>query len=137
MRVLRHLVASTIAGLKPETVTVTDLNGNVYPGSSGANGGLGSDDDKYANMKKIYDKVWETKLTRALMHIPGVVVTVNAELDVETEHEENHTEFDPKAVAVESRETTGEKTMESGPPAGARGRQPTPAVATRPPKSAR
>lgn len=96
-----------IAGLKPETVTITDLNGNVYPGSNGTSGGIGGEDDKYASVKKMYDKVWETKLVNALIHIPGVVVTVNAELDPETEHEESRTEFDPKAVAVESRETTG------------------------------
>jgi len=89
---LRHLVASSIAGLKPEDVTVTDLNGRLYSGGAESDGaGLGG--DVYSRRKKTYERDWVEKITKAV-GIPGAVVTANVELDLEREHEETEVTYD-------------------------------------------
>lgn len=98
---IRHLVASAIAGLKPENVTVTDLNGMVYPaGSPGASGT--SDDDPDLCRKKRWDQYWAKQIRDALAYIPGVLVTANVELDTEIAYE-------PQPVDV------GHKPAQAGP----------------------
>jgi len=89
---LRHMVASSIAGLRPENVTVTDLNGRLYSGGVESDGaGLGG--DVYSNRKKTYERDWVEKITKAI-GIPGAVVTANVELDLEREHEETEVTYD-------------------------------------------
>ncbi len=111
VRMLRHLVAGAFAGLKPQSVTVTDLNSKTYPGSSSADGIGGGDDDPYNTRKRIYEKQWNEKIASALSYIPGVLVTSNVELDAETMHEETSTDFDPKTVPYEQREEGMTKTV--------------------------
>ena len=114
---LRHLVASAIAGLRPENVTVVDLNGRHYAGGTGignsASGLGGSTENVYGSWKKSYEQEWQNKIRSALAFIPGVVVTPNVELDSETSHEESVTTYDPKAVVYNQRESSATKLIKS------------------------
>ena len=106
VRMIRNLVASSIAGLKRENVTVTDLSGQTYSGGSDGSAGI---DDPYMIRKRMFEKQWDEKLAEVLSYIPGVLVKSNVELDVETAHEESHTEFDPKTVPYQQRESSNSK----------------------------
>jgi flagellar M-ring protein FliF len=118
VRTVRNLVASAFAGLKPESVTVTDLNGRTYVGSSDSPGGGDSQDDAYASRKHMYEQEWNRKIREALYWIPAVVVQANVELDPQTGHEENVTTYDTKGVVYNQKETTGTKNVEPATPAG-------------------
>ena len=104
VRMIRHLVAGAFAGLKPQAVTVTDLNSKTYAASGTSDGVGGGDDDPYITRKRLYERQWAEKIASNLVYIPGVLVTANVELDAETVHEESSTEFDPKSVPYEQRE---------------------------------
>ncbi len=98
-----------------------DLNGRHYPGGSGlaANGNLsGSSENIYGNWKKAYEQDWQNKIRAALAYIPGVVVTPNVELEIETAHEESKTTYDPKSVVFNMQENTTSKLVKSVAPGG-------------------
>jgi len=114
---IRNLVAGAIAGLKPENITVTDLNGMVYPaGSSGSAGG--SMDDRYLSLKRFWDRYWARQVRETLGYIPGVLIAANVELDTEIAHEENMTEYDKNAVAYSVREKSTNKNTRGAQPGG-------------------
>jgi flagellar M-ring protein FliF len=109
---IRHLVASAFAGLKPEDVSVTDLNGRTYSSSSAS--GLGNAaEDPFISRKLMHEQQWERKIRKQLEYIPGVVVSTNVELARETEFEESRTTLDPKGVIFEATESTTSKTTET------------------------
>jgi flagellar M-ring protein FliF len=64
---IRHLVAGAIAGLKPENVTVADLNGPTWCG----------------NPEDTYELDLKAKILNALAFIPNVTVALSVELDRE------------------------------------------------------
>ena len=99
VRTIRHTVAPAI-GAKVENISVTDLNGQVYPGSGGGGMGGGSE-DPYGSRKRIYEKQWQEKIAAALADIPGVRVISNVELDPEIEHSETHTDYDPEGGSLQ------------------------------------
>ena len=109
VRTIRHTVAPAI-GAKAENISVTDLNGQVYPGSGGG-GMTGGSEDPYGSRKRIYEKQWQDKIAATLAYIPGVLVTSNVELDPETDHSETHTDYDPKAVPYSTRESSKNNLM--------------------------
>ena len=115
VRTIRHTVAPAI-GAKAENISVTDLNGQVYPGSGGGSMAGGSE-DPYGSRKRIYEKQWQDKIAATLAYIPGVLVTANVELDPETERSETHTDYDPKAVPYNTVETTKNNVMRVPDPA--------------------
>jgi flagellar M-ring protein FliF len=116
VRTIRHTVAPAI-GAKPENISVTDLNGQVYPGSSG--GGMsGGSEDPYGSRKRMYEREWRDNIAATLGYIPGVLVTTNVELDPEIEHVETQTNYDPKAVPYNTRETSGNKLVRGAAPVG-------------------
>ena len=95
-------------------VTVVDLNGRHYAGGAGAGGTLGSGSENiYGSWKKAYEQEWQNKIRGALSFIPGVVVTPNIELEVETAHEESTTKYDNKSVIYNQRESTATKNLKS------------------------
>ena len=114
---IRHLVASAIAGLKPENITVTDLNGMAYP-AGGSTGNGASLDDRYLSLKKFWDKYWARQVRETLGYIPGVLVAANVELDTEIEHEEHITEYDKNSVPYMIREKTTSKNTKGAAPNG-------------------
>lgn len=110
---IRHLVSASVAGLKPESVTIIDLaSGRAYPGNGGgarSAGALG----EYAELKRYYEHEFQQKINHVLAYIPGVLVTTSVELDPEVLNEEQSTKYDDRSVVYETREVT--KTVE--PPA--------------------
>jgi len=100
---IRHLVAGAIAGLKPENVTVADLNGGQIHYGGGENGGSGLDDN-YIVRKQIHEQRWTAKILNALSKIPGITVTTNVELDPQQVNRSQSVKYDPKAVAVRQSE---------------------------------
>ena len=61
VRTIRHTVAPAI-GAKPENISVTDLDGQVYPGSAGGSLAGGSE-DPYGSRKRMYEKEWRDKIS--------------------------------------------------------------------------
>jgi flagellar M-ring protein FliF len=80
IKMLQKLVASSLVGMKPEDVAVTDLGE-----SSGAFGSSGSAidliDDEYYLTKIAFETQRKEAILNVLRDIPGVRVEVNAELD--------------------------------------------------------
>ena len=91
VRTLKQMVASSVAGLKPEAVTVVDMSTNDHFGASGADGANGGD---YADHKKRHELAWQHTISHVLEYIPGVLVSTNVELDPEISNEETSIQFD-------------------------------------------
>ena len=96
---IRRLVASAIAGLDPERVSVSDLNSGqtFYGNPEGTGSAL---DDPYGARKRMYEQEWKAKILNALSYIPGVNVTANVELDKSQEYHEQEIKHDPKSVPL-------------------------------------
>ncbi len=80
---IRSMVAGAIEGLKPEQVTVTDLNGPTYHDDPGSREGTA--DGPNVRLKRVYEQQWKAKIQEALAYVPDVNVTVSVELDVPAE----------------------------------------------------
>lgn len=94
---IRALVASAIANLTPEQVTVVDLNGPSYQATGNKNV-HDVFDDPYAQRVKYWQGHYERTILQALNYVPGVVVTANVELDPHTKLQEEKTRVDSKNV---------------------------------------
>ncbi len=93
---IRTLVARSVAGLKPETVAVTDLaSGQTLVGSDNSTGPL---EDPYGARKKMYEQQWKQKVLEALRYVPGITVTANVELLPELSRRKESVKHDPKTV---------------------------------------
>jgi flagellar M-ring protein FliF len=117
VQAIRRLVASSIAGLEPEKVTVSDLStGKTYYGGAG---GIGNSlDDAYAVHKREYEQEWTEKVLNALSRIPGVTVTTNVELDKKQLLRKEEVKHDPKSVPYQTEEKTTTETSEGNSPGG-------------------
>lgn len=113
---IRNLVAGALAGLSPDQITVTDLNGRTYGPSSGM-GGDASQDPYLSRMKK-YKAEYESMLHHILSYVPGIVVTVNVELDKEMSHHEEKVKVDPKTVPIRVNEQSTTLNAQSAGPGG-------------------
>ncbi len=94
-RMIKHLVASAIVGLKPENVTVADLNGRVYAGTGDDATGAGSE-HKYLSVMHAHQKLIEQNILRALQYVPGVTVSAHVELNPEVEGSKRDVRYDNK-----------------------------------------
>ena len=99
VQMIRALVRGAIAHLKPDDVTVIDLNGRSYVGGSGGGAGSAADDPHLARIRE-YQNVCESRIRSRLAHIPGVLVTANVELDRELLKRETKNTVDPKTVPI-------------------------------------
>lgn len=119
VRKIRHLVAASFAGMKPENVTVADMNGQTYVGSGDPGTGGGSaTDDPYIARKREHEKDWQLKILKALAYVPGVTVTTNVELDPQQIHRTEDIKHDPKPVPIQISESETSRTREGGGPGG-------------------
>lgn len=73
---IRNDVVGAYSGLKPESVTVSDLNGHTWRGSIGS-----ADEIRYHSRKRDYEQDLRTKILGILGHVPNITVELNAELD--------------------------------------------------------
>lgn len=106
VRAIRNTVAGAYAGLDRNSVTVTDIGtGRSYAGVS-PDGLSTAEDHVYAEAKQRFEHDWQAKILARLSMIPGVVVGVNVDLDPEVLHQTSSHKVDPKAVAVQTSEST-------------------------------
>ena len=80
VQMIREMVAGCFADLKPEKVTVSDLNGRVYSvaGENGLGGSGGN--HMYFTTKAAAQKHYQDGILRVLAYVPGVTVAVNVTL---------------------------------------------------------
>ncbi len=119
---IRHTVAAAVAGLKPQDVTVLDLNsGRSFRGDSS---GMGiATDDPYAARKYMYEETWKNQILTALSRVPGVTVAVNVDLDPKRLHRQREIKNDPKTVPVQTTDKTRSTVQQGAKPAGRPGYQ--------------
>jgi flagellar M-ring protein FliF len=73
------MVVHAYAGLKPENVAVSDLNGRTWYGDPMKN--ANAEGTTYLSLKRTCEQDLKAKILDALGHIPNVTVGVNVELD--------------------------------------------------------
>lgn len=117
---IRSTVAAAFAGLKPEDVVVTDLNGRRS--FRGGSDGLASPmDDPYLVRKQFHEKHYKDVIGEALAYVPGVIVTCNVELGPEQVHREEAVKHDPKTVPYQVTDNTTTKSQQGSSPGGVPG----------------
>lgn len=110
---ITHLVSSSVEGLKPENVTITDTRGNLLSKKESLSSMIGTSNDQLEVKKKIED-YYAAKAQGLLEKIVGVgksVVRISADLDFK-HIDEKSIEFDPerrvpKVQTVTTRVTGG------------------------------
>jgi flagellar M-ring protein FliF len=96
IRGIRNTVAGAIVELKPENVTIQDVNsGRSYNFDTEA-AIFGADGTGYAAVKQHYEKLWAGKVRDAVSYIPGAIVVANVELDPEKRRVDWGTKLNPK-----------------------------------------
>ncbi len=114
---IRHAVAGAIAGMKPENVTVADLNGRTWSGN--AEEGGAAEDNLYVSLKRTYEADLKSKILGALCYIPNVSVEPTVTLDTKKKSMKREVVRDPKASAnVHVIEQSNTRSQESSGPAG-------------------
>ena len=78
---IRHTVAGAIAGLKPEDVTVSDLNGRTWHGDVATGGDT---DGRRLALKRTYEQDLKAKMLNSLGFIPNVTIEPSVTLDRES-----------------------------------------------------
>lgn len=94
---ITHLVSSSVEGLKPESVTITDTRGNLLSKKGSVSSMIGTSNDQLEVKKKIED-YYVAKAQDLLEKIVGMgksVVRVSADLDFK-HIDEKLIEFDPE-----------------------------------------
>jgi len=114
---VRHLVASAVAGLSPEAVTIVDGRGTVLAGDT-------SPGAKAVGEQRDMERSYEQRIVDLLEPTIGqgaVVAKVSASYD-NSEVETTNDAYDPEAAAVRSEHTTTEQSQQDGAgPAGVAG----------------
>ena len=113
---IRHMVAGAIAALKPENVTVADLNGPTHYGSPES--GTNPADNLYVSLKRTYEQEWRAKILDSLSYIRGLNVEANVVLDRERVNRLTSVEYDAKPVAVRETDESSERSEEGSTPGG-------------------
>jgi len=111
---VRHLVASAVAGLAPESVTIVDGRGTVLAGDT-------SPEARAANEQRDTERGLEQRIVELMEAAAGpgsVVAKVTASFDT-SEVETTNDAFDPEAAAVRSEHHTNEQNQQDS--AGASG----------------
>ncbi len=127
---VRYTVASAIAGLEADSVTVTDLVlGRAYPGRKQQNA-TGDPASDYAEQKERMETYYQTKIANALSMYPGIVVGVNVDLDPKVREATSKVTYDPRPTTIES--SSMRKKMETDQRGGRPGTDPNLVVANQP-----
>jgi flagellar M-ring protein FliF len=94
---IRNTVAGSIVELKPENVTIQDVNTGRSYNFDAESAIFGADGTGYAAVKQHYEGLWADKVRDAVSYIPGVIVAANVELDPVTRQVEWGAKVNPKA----------------------------------------
>lgn len=130
VKTIRYTVASG-AGVKPADVTVTDLNGQTYPGV-GQEQGVSEFHNLYATYQRTYVNDYKRRIVDRLSTYPGIKVAVNVELDKDLENQTSSFKYDDKPTSIQTSTQTKESNSNAGPPAGRPGAVPNGAVGNAP-----
>jgi len=126
---IRYTVASAVAGLDPDHVTVTDLaTGHAY--RVRPKRGPGAAEDLFAERKMQFETYWQQKIYDALAMYPGVVVGVNVDLDPKVREQTSKLSYDPRPTALET--SNSRKKTEQSEGGGRPGTDPNLVVGNRP-----
>jgi flagellar M-ring protein FliF len=120
---IRALVSRAIAGLKPESVAIIDLNTGTECGRSDLEGAVGQGSGQYGDQKRTFEQEYKRNIQGALSYVPGVTVTANVELDPELSHTEETIQQDAKTVPLETSEKTHTSNSDAAAPGGRPGYQ--------------
>lgn len=104
---IKHLVASSVEGLKPSNISIIDYNGNLLS-SDNAQDVLAGLSSSQLQVRKDVEKYLEDKAQSLLNSVigPGAsVVRISAELDF-TQTERTNELFDPNGAVIRSEERT-------------------------------
>jgi flagellar M-ring protein FliF len=107
---IRHLVASAIADLNYENVTVSDQNGHIWYGDPEHGGS--AVDNKFVALQRIHEKSLKEKIKNSLSYIPGVTVDTNVTLDTNETTRTIELKHD-KPVPIHESESTTTRTADS------------------------
>jgi len=118
---IRYYVAASVAGMKPENVTIADANGRIHPGGEADRGG--PDGDPYARAVRKAEENLNTKVRNALSYIPKITVDSAVTLDREKGSRSLEVKNDPKPIPVRTSENSRTSNRESASPGGAPGIQ--------------
>jgi flagellar M-ring protein FliF len=81
---IRRLVGGgAIAGLRPENVTISDLNGGRTWYANAEDNGSGGEENLYLAVQRTYEQDLRAKILNALCYIPNVTVELSVVLDRE------------------------------------------------------
>lgn len=111
IRAIRNAIAASNASLKPEDVSVLDVNAGMTYSGKGPDGLPPATEDPYFTRKLNYERHWTNELNQLLSFVPGVRVRVNVELDPQLGLQTTRITRDPKSIATRSVEQRKESTM--------------------------
>lgn len=114
IRSIQDTVAGYVVGLTRENIVVTDLNTGKAHRSGNGSGGVSITENIYLANKSMFEKGWREKLYEMLSMYPGIVVSVNVELDPETDYRLQTLEYKGQPMPVSS--STMERGVESSRP---------------------
>lgn len=120
---IQDLVASSIAGMKRENVTVNDLVAGITWAGVAMTGDAGRG-AIYANMKRQYERDWAEKVRKALAFVPGAVVAANVELGPQFKHTEMSSKLAPEELTTRGTEHAKTHASNTLLPSGLRGSEP-------------
>jgi flagellar M-ring protein FliF len=108
---IHQMTVSYFAGLKPENVTVTDLSGSSYVGSSDP---MAADNSPYLQAQMDWESKYRDQLSQLLNIYGEVKLAVAVDLDPTLKKEQEQLKFDPTVTTLES--TTSKKDAENSKP---------------------
>jgi flagellar M-ring protein FliF len=117
VRNIRHVVAAAKAELKPENVSVTDLNGQTYPATGDNQAAAGA--DLMRQTIAAYEEGIRQRVERTLTYVPGAVVAVNVEVNEQLSRQSDKIGYDKATSMTErSRSKTIEESRKTPTPGG-------------------
>ncbi|MBC7856616.1 MAG: hypothetical protein IAF94_24570 [Pirellulaceae bacterium] len=111
---IRTIVASAYAGLDRNSISITDTESGHTYGGVGADGKSADGESLFAASKARFEATWKQKIHDQLKWIKNAIVNVNVELSPELETTTQDVKLDTKPVAMESSESSVEKTTKGG-----------------------
>lgn len=120
IRSIIQIIASSVPGLDPKNVSITDQYGHLLSDGTDPNSLYSAAQLSYQNnVQSYYEKRIETMLVPILGE-SKVIVRVNADIDF-TQQEDAQEDFDPTKTAVVSEQTDNEQNSSGGGASGAPG----------------
>lgn len=121
MRQICEVATTHFPGLKPDNVTVMDLSGNIYRGSSDP---LEMDQQPFLRAQRSWESYYEQKVREELSIYGDVKIGVIVELDPTLKRETEQMKFDPVGTAAVATNSRKDTKSSKAPPGGRPGTEP-------------